>query len=288
MLSLITSISLEHRELLGDTLAAIAREKAGILRRGRPALSWVEAPEAAAALGEAAAAAGAAWAAADHQVVVEDRRLAPWQGQELTLRTPAGSAQYQLHLLGRHQARNLGLAVRAAETLAQNGFPALDRAAIAAGAAACRWPGRAEVVALPAGRRVVLDAAHNAEGAQVLAALLGELPAACTLDLIFGALGDKDVAAMLRHLAPCARNLVVTTAPSERARPAADLAEMAGTTPSCRVWSEPEPAAALSRGLDLGADVLVICGSIFLIGDLRQELRRRLGVPPAAVDLSLG
>ncbi len=322
VLSLITSISLEHRELLGDTLDAIAREKAGILRRGRPALSWAEAPEAVAALGEAAAAAGADWSAADRQVVVESRRPAGWDAQAMTLRTPAATAAYRIHLLGRHQSRNLGLAVRAAETLSQIGFSAFDRTAIAAGAAACRWPGRAEMVALPDGRRVMLDAAHNAEGALVLAELLHDLqPAPRALDLVFGALGDKDVAAMLHVLVPLARNLIVTTAPSPRARQAEDLAPLAeaaaaavipmsgrsdatdapaapaasvapgaiaavrATTP--RIWCEPEPAAALARALDLGADLLVICGSIFLVGDLRQELRRRQGVPPAAADLSL-
>jgi dihydrofolate synthase/folylpolyglutamate synthase len=282
MLSLITSISLEHREMLGDTRAAIAREKAGILRRGRPALSWVDEPEAAAAIREAAAAAGAGWRAAEREVTILDQRLDGWDAQAVTLETPAGRHELRLRLLGRHQARNLGLAVRAAEILAAAGFPALDRRAIAAGAAACRWPGRAEVVSLPGGRRVLLDAAHNAEGAAVLGELLAQLPGGAP-DVVFGVLSDKDAGEMLDSLAPRARRLVLTMPVSPRARPAAQLLELlSGAHRGALV--EPDPEAALERALDLGAETIVVCGSIYLVGALRAWLRARFGVPPPAVD----
>ncbi len=287
VLSLITSISLEHREMLGDTHAAIAREKAGILRRGRPALSWVEQPEAAAAIREAAAAAGAGWRAAEREVTVAGRAplgAGGWDGQEVTLLTPAGRHELRTRLLGGHQGRNLGLAVRAAEVLAGAGFPALDRAAIAAGAAACRWPGRAEVVNLPGGPRVLLDAAHNAEGAGVLAGLLEEMAApAGSTAVVFGVLGDKDAGEMLASLAPRARHLVLTTPVSPRARPAAELlALLGGAHPGA--LAEPDPEAALARALALGAETVVVCGSIYLVGALRLWLRQAFGVPWPAVE----
>jgi len=312
VLSLITSISLEHRELLGDTPAAIAREKAGIMRAGRPALSWVEDREAAGALRQVAAELGASLHAAESEVTIAG--TAPlaadgagglggsggvdgsdgvdgsggWEGQKVTLDTPLARRELRIGLLGRHQAHNLALAVRAAELLAGSGFPRLDERALAAGAAACRWPGRGEVVPLPGGRRVLLDAAHNAEGAAALGELLAETgPRAGSLDLIFGVLGDKDAGEMLDRLAPLARNVVFTTVPTPRARAAAELPALLRTArPGTSALVEAEPAAALDRALALGADTLVACGSIFLVGELRRLLRERFGVPAPAADLT--
>jgi dihydrofolate synthase/folylpolyglutamate synthase len=293
VLSLITSISLEHRELLGDTLAAIAREKAGILRAGRPALSWVEDREAAGALREVAAELGASLHAAEGEVTIAGTAAGGlggangWEGQAVTLVTPLARRELRIGLLGRHQAHNLALAVRAAELLAGLGFPALDGRAMAAGAAACRWPGRGEAVPLPGGRRVLLDAAHNTEGAAALGELLSEIgPRTGSLDLIFGVLGDKDAGEMLDRLAPLARNLVFTTVPTPRSRAAAELpALIRSARPGAQVLVEPSPAVALDRALALGADTLVACGSIFLVGELRQLLRERFGIPEPAADL---
>jgi len=306
VLSLITSISLEHRELLGDTLAAIAREKAGIMRTGRPALSWVEDREAAGALRQVAAELGASLHAAESEVTIAGTAALAaegaggsggsggvdgsggWEGQKVTLDTPLARRELRIGLLGRHQAHNLALAVRAAELLAGSGFPRLDERALAAGAAACRWPGRGEVVPLPGGRRVLLDAAHNAEGAAALGELLAETgPRAGSLDLIFGVLGDKDAGEMLERLAPLARNVVFTTVPTPRARAAAELPALLRTArPGMSALVEAAPAAALDRALALGADTLVACGSIFLVGELRRLLRERFGVPAPAADLT--
>jgi len=292
VLSLITSISLEHRELLGDTLAAIAREKAGIMRAGRPALSWVAGREAAGALREVARELGADLRAAQAEVTIAmiggRDSAGDWDGQSVTLVTPVARRELRIGLLGRHQAHNLALAIRAAEMLAGLGFPALDERALAAGAAACRWPGRGEVVSLPGGRRVLLDAAHNAEGAAALGELLAELgPRTGSLDLIFGVLGDKDAGEMLDRLAPLARNLVFTTVPTPRARAAGELPALVGTARrEAPMLVEPAPAVALDRALALGADTLVACGSIFLVGELRRLLRERYGVPAPAADLT--
>jgi dihydrofolate synthase/folylpolyglutamate synthase len=289
VLSLVTSISLEHRELLGDTLAAIAREKAGIMRAGRPALTWVEDPEAAGALREVAAGLGASLHAAECEVTIAGTvdSAGGWEGQKVTLVTALARRELRIGLLGRHQARNLALAVRAAELLAGLGFPAFDERAMAAGAAACRWPGRGEVVPLPGGRRVLLDAAHNAEGAAALGELLAETgPRTGSLDLLFGVLGDKDAGEMLDRLAPLARNLVFTTVPTPRSRAATELPALLGAArPGPPALVEPEPAVALDRALALGADTLVACGSIFLVGELRRLLRERFGVPAPAADL---
>lgn len=277
VLSLITSISLEHREHLGDTTAAIAREKAGILRPGRPALFWVEDREGAAAIREVAEGLGTDLRSGPERVAIEEVTPEGWEGQRVRLSTPKGSYDLRLALLGPHQARNLGLAVLAAETLSgigfEPGFERLDRRAIQAGAEACRWPGRLEKIDLPGGRRVLLDAAHNPEGAAALASFLDE-----PFDLLFGALADKDAGEMLDLLTPRARRIVLTTPPSERARPPEQIAEQLGYPAEV----EPDPGKALDRAL-AGATPLVACGSIYLIGEIRKGLRERFGVPaPAA------
>lgn len=286
-LSLITSISLEHTEMLGDTLAAIAREKAGILRPGRPALVWVDEPEALGAIRAVADGLGTRLTSAPHRVIVESVEALGWEGQRVCLATPLRRHDLRLALLGRHQVHNLGLAVLAAETLEGMGFERLDAGAIAAGAESCRWPGRLEAVDLPDGRRAVLDAAHNPEGATVLANFLARMDA--SYDLLFGVLADKDAAAMLGSLAPRARRIVLTTPASPRAQAPEELPALLPSLPAGRerhVLVEPEPGRALDRALEGGpggpSPNLVICGSIYLIGELRRGLRGRLGVPPPA------
>jgi dihydrofolate synthase / folylpolyglutamate synthase len=281
VLSLITSISLEHREHLGNTLAAIACEKAGTFRPGRPALVWLEDPEPVGSVRAVAAELGTDLRFAPE--LVELRRIGPevWGGQRVELATPRGGYDLWTALPGAHQARNLGLAVLAAETLAELGFQRLDSATIAAGAAACRWPGRLERVSLPGGRRVLLDAAHNAEGAAALGEALALLPG--PVDLLFGVLADKDAADMLGRLAPRARRIVLTTPPNVRARRAEDLAALVAGRDGVEI--EPVPVRALDRLLPAvgpAGATLVACGSIYLIGEVRRRLRERFGVPAPA------
>ncbi|HKV12305.1 MAG TPA: folylpolyglutamate synthase/dihydrofolate synthase family protein [Thermoanaerobaculia bacterium] len=271
ILSVITPIGFDHQEFLGHTLDAIAREKAGILRPGRPALAWIEDAEPAAAVRESAAFVGAHLAFAQDEVEIEKIEPLGWEGQAVRLKTPLRRYDLRLHLLGDHQAKNLGLAVRAAEILG------ISPEAIAAGAAACRWPGRIESVSLPEGRRAVLDAAHNESGAAVLATFLSRMGE--PVDFLFGVLADKDYARMIELLAPHARRWVLTTPQSPRAK---NPAELAALLPGHEVVIEPDPEIALDRALALGGKTLVVCGSIYLIGEIRKGLRERFGAPPPA------
>jgi dihydrofolate synthase / folylpolyglutamate synthase len=273
ILSLITPIGFDHQEYLGDTLAAIAREKAGILRPEKPALVWIEEPEAAESVREAAAEIGADLRFVSQEVRIESIEPDGWKDQRVRLATPVRSYDLEIALLGAHQAVNLGLAVRAAEALADLGFDRIGPEAIQEGAAACRWPGRLEAIELPGGRRILLDAAHNEAGARVLAEFLDRLGQ--PVDLLFGVLADKDYAGMLGMLAPRARRIVLTTPASPRAKDPAELATLLKDHPG-EVLVEPDRERALDRALALGGEVLVACGSIFLIGEVRTGVIHRL------------
>jgi dihydrofolate synthase/folylpolyglutamate synthase len=273
ILSLLTSISLEHREMLGDTLTAIAREKAGILRPGRPALAWIEAPEALESVRAEAARIGAKLTSAPDRVRIVGARSHGWDGQEVTIETDRDRYRLDLALPGAHQQRNLGLAVAAAEELADLGWSLLNRAAIERGVAACRWPGRLESILLGDGKRIVLDAAHNPEGAEMLGRFLAERRAESgePVDLLLGLLGDKDAKEILGYLAPHVARIVLSAPPSPRAK---DPAELAALLPAGTVAEVvPDLDEALERALALSRRTMVVCGSIFLIGAVRERLR---------------
>ncbi len=272
ILSLITPIGFDHQEFLGDTLASIAREKAGILRPGKPGLVWIEEPEAADSVRQVAAEIGANLRFASSEVRIEEVTAEGWTGQRVRLATPVRAYELEIALLGVHQAINLGLAVRAAEMLPDLGFDRFDPGAISEGAAACRWPGRLEVIDLPGGRRVLLDAAHNEAGAAVLAKFLDAMGQ--PVDLLFGVLADKDYTAMLGLLAPRARRIVLTAPASPRAKDPAELATLLAGHPG-EVIVEPDRDKALGRALALDGEIVVACGSIFLIGEVRTRLRER-------------
>ncbi|MEE8523765.1 MAG: cyanophycin synthetase [Thermoanaerobaculia bacterium] len=283
VLSLISSIDLDHERHLGTSLAVIAGEKGGILRRGKPAIAWVEG-EAADALEAQAAALGCDLVLAPRQVRITDSPPEPGNPsplRDLSLQTARRDYRLTLPLAGAHQRRNLGLAVLAAEALAARGWSRLDTAAIAAGSRRCRWPGRLETVTLADGRRVLLDTAHNPAAVAALCEhlrTLNESP-----DLLFGAMRDKNVSAMLPPIAASSRRVVLTRPRASRAEgPPGDGPR--GGDP--RAWTslvkapvaiETDPARALEKALDGSSSLLVVCGSIYLVGEVRRLLRERYG-----------
>ncbi len=280
VLSLITEIGFDHRKYLGDTLESIAREKAGIMRPGRPTLAWVSRREARCALEEVAGELGAELSFASDRVQrLEGRNRGEFM-QEVEIEAGELRGRFDLHLLGRHQSRNLGLALLAAELLRSLGWPALDLEAMQAGVARCRWPGRLERVELPDSRNVLLDSAHNPDGATVLAEYLQD--SGHSYSLLFGALADKDVERLLPIIARQANEIVLTSPQSPRA---ADPEALGRLLPDRLPIVVSDSASALDAALRVAKDDwLVVCGSIYLVGEVRAALRERFSVPAPAVD----
>ncbi len=279
-LSVITPISYDHTAILGRTLGAIAQEKAGILRRGRPAILAQQRPAALRALQRACRAIGA-----NCHVVPPKQRDLP--------------------LAGEHQWQNAALAAEAALLMAN-----CDEAAIEHGLQRVRWPGRFEVIdpdfptaaidrlaATPAARtqaRVVLDGAHNGASAAALAATLEAFAAGRPIDLVVGINRDKDARGVLRPLLPIARAVWATeTRANPRALNAAELGHLCARL-GVSAHVEPDPAKAIasavaaSRALGQGRRAMgespdsprgVICvtGSLMLVG----QARAALGLPAA-------
>jgi dihydrofolate synthase/folylpolyglutamate synthase len=269
----ITSISLEHTEYLGDTVAAIAGEKAAILGRGRILVTGNLPPEALEVAGQRAAATGSAWLRleSDFGVAEAERAVGGWlvdiEGVYQTY------PEVRLPLLGRHQTANLAVAVAAVEAFFGR---ALDPAAVAEAAAAARSPGRMEVV-----RRaplVLLDGAHNVEATDALAAALAEEFPTTRWAVVFGAMADKDVPAMLDLLAPAAVSFhTAQAAGTERARPAGEVAALAARATAAPVSSHDSVAAAVTAALETGSPVLVT-GSLYVVGEARGGLGLGPGV----------
>jgi len=270
----ITSIAFDHERHLGRTLAEIAREKAGIIKAG-PVVIGRLGSEARAVIDEAASRAGALVidAAAEVHIVhlPQDGGGHPWAPLRIRMRTPVRDyGSITLGLRGAHQIANAAVAVRMAETFDLAGSP-IPAEAIVEGLESVTWPGRIDLRRCPDGRELLLDAAHNPEGAAALAAYL-EHSGAAPQPLVFAAMQDKNIADMLRALLPFSSRLIVTRASNARSEDPATIADTArALAPAMPIAVEPAPARALELAWQ-SAPSIVVAGSIFLLGDVVKHL----------------
>jgi dihydrofolate synthase/folylpolyglutamate synthase len=251
----VTRIALDHMDKLGDTLGAIAREKAAIAKAGVPVVVGEMEPSVRAAIDEVAHAAGATTVDAAGS-------------DEMRLSASLGASP----LLGAHQAGNRAVAYRIARTLG------LEDDAIVRGLRATRWPGRLEQIDSPSGT-YFLDGAHNPDGAAALAAYLRTHAHAGEIAIVFGALADKSWPEMLDVLAPVADRRVYV---EPRGRAAAPPSELAERLPGATARSLSEALAAARAGVGRHGTV-VICGSLYLVGEARALLLGLESDPPVAM-----
>jgi len=240
----VSRIGLDHVQLLGDSLDAIAREKAGIFRPGIPAVvAHAQPPQAMAALRDEAA-----------------RRGAPFQ-------VAAPSWNGPVSLAGPHQRGNAALAAAALRSLDAAGVR-VGEEAIAAGLAGARWPGRLEEVG-----GVLLDGAHNPDGAAALATALAALHPGRPVELVFGVLADKDHRGILQALGPAVRRIHLVRPDSPRARDPGTYRDLAASLfDDVDVHDGCAQAIACARQKARDGALACVAGSLYLVGEARGLL----------------
>ncbi|HEX4426242.1 MAG TPA: folylpolyglutamate synthase/dihydrofolate synthase family protein [Terriglobales bacterium] len=280
--SVITDISLDHQKFLGDTVTEIAREKAGIIRPGGIVVTLPQQPQANDVIGNTILDLGAIGVSAVQYVPPVSPASAeyfesgtnrpvsryPMQflGKEIVVETP---------LVGRHQLRNIALALAAAEELSKQGFSVTAESA-ECGIRETRWPGRFQVISARADSpEFVLDVAHNPAGAWALRSTLSTAYEDRKLIFVFGAMRDKAIAEIAEILFPLAERVIVTQADNPRSASSKEIREAAARI-SIDMEDAPDVPAALQKARILAAPdgVVVVTGSIYIVG----EAMRALGV----------
>jgi dihydrofolate synthase / folylpolyglutamate synthase len=272
--AVINHVGLDHREL-GETPLQIAQEKAGIIKPGAVVVSQAQDPDVLALLTERTRANEGTLLLAGRDFDVEHRRLA-LGGQLVDLRTPTGRVEdVLLPLHGRYQADNAASSLTAVEAFL--GGRQLDETTVRQGFAAVTSPGRLEVV-----RRdplVLLDGAHNPDGARALAGALLEEFVVDRRTLVVACMADKDIAGILSALAPATGRLIVTRNSDARSASAEQLrkeAEAIGLVAEV----ERDVPTALRRAIDEAgeSEAVVVTGSLYTVGEAREML---MGPGPA-------
>jgi dihydrofolate synthase / folylpolyglutamate synthase len=279
--SVLTDIALDHQKFLGNTVREIAREKAGIIRPGGAVVTLPQQPEANDVIGNTILELDARAVNAvpyvppvspgSTQYLVPSTQLGKTSfvyryplavlGEEILVETP---------LVGRHQLRNVALAIAAAVELNQRGFGGITAKSIARGIRETRWPGRFQVIAARAGwPEMVLDVAHNPAGAWALRSALSERYEDRPLIFVFGAMRDKAISEMTEILFPLAERVIATRPENPRAASPEEIQRAAERTGAeVEAVEDVKLAVERARALAGAGAVIVITGSIYLVGEV--------------------
>jgi dihydrofolate synthase/folylpolyglutamate synthase len=306
LVSVITDISLDHQKFLGDTVTEIAREKAGIIRPDGVVVTLPQQPEANDVIGNTILDLNAEGVNAVQYVppvspgsdqywvssidwkepltakdAEKDAKVAEKSNLKSFYRYPLQVMDKEIlvesPLVGRHQLRNVALAIAAAVELSK-GLAGITADSIERGIRETRWPGRFQV--LPAGNgwpEIVLDVAHNPAGAWALRSALSERYDDRPLIFVFGAMRDKAISEMTEILFPLALRVIATRPNNPRAA-SPDEIQQAGSRTGADIEAVPDVRMALDRahaGAEAGA-VIVVTGSIYLVGEVIGLLGTKL------------
>lgn len=255
-ISVITGIGLEHTEYLGNTIEAIASEKAGILKCGTQAVLMDQDAPALDVLRERC------------RELSIPCRVSGSVGVDGSYK----GAQYEIGMPGAYQRKNAAAAIEAAQLLAQNGFPQITQEAVEAGIRDARWQGRMEIVSERPW--VLLDGAHNVHGVTALAQSLREIGPDTRYTFFMGVMADKDYEAMAELILPLAKRIYTLTPDSTRALPAAKLcASIRARGGSADTCADTAQLVKLVRAQPED-EKIVVFGSLYLIGEVRGLLNR--------------
>jgi len=274
LVSVITPISLDHTEVLGDTITAIATEKAGIIRDHGIVVSAPQEKEASAVIAATCEEHCARLIQVGEEVTWE-RRTSTRDGQQFTIFGRFGVYEdLWIPLLGAHQVVNAATAVATIECLRDFGY-AVPPDAIRRGLASVRWPARVELFS----RRpcILLDVAHNPASMAALRAVLEELFPGRRVILVYGMLETKDYRGTTAVIAPCAHHIIATRPHHPHALDASILAKEARQfVPVVEVVENQLSAMAHALSLAEREDVICVTGSFYLVGEIRRALRRKV------------
>ncbi|MFZ5969008.1 MAG: bifunctional folylpolyglutamate synthase/dihydrofolate synthase [Bacillota bacterium] len=274
LVSVITPIDFDHIDYLGDTIEKIAFEKAGIIKAGCPVVSHPQRDGAKQVIEEVCSRKEAAlvWAPVDNIQMVD----ASVEGQRFHIAIES-QAYENLHisLLGEHQTRNAAVALTALHVLKDQRHVEISQQAIYEGMEMAAWPGRLEI--MKRNPTILIDGAHNFHGMRSLAKALKDLFSGKSIHFVIGVLGDKDVKGMLSEIMPLADTVILTKPQNPRAMSLdrlKSIIEDYGKNPILRERiSEAVETGISTCGKE---DVLVFCGSLYMIGEVRTILKNRV------------
>ena len=268
----ITSISYDHMEVLGDTLAEIAREKAGIIKPGSTVVTAPQIPEAMSVLEEVCRQKEVKLVRVGSDVSWRRKSISP-EKQSFQLMGLKGDYNIEVPLLGEYQLENAATAIAAAEALDERGA-VITAEAITSGIASVNWPGRLQVL-----RRkpwFIVDGAHNGDSVRRLVAALRQYFTFEKAVVIFGASSDKNIAAMAAELKTFPDRVIVTSSHHPRAVAVKQLVEEFSRENIIPEVSE-DVASAVEKALSLAgpADLVCATGSLFLVAEVMEYMQKR-------------
>ena len=298
LISVITDISLDHQKFLGDTVGEIAREKAGIIRRGGAVVTLPQQPQANDVIGntilelEARAVNAVPYVppvspGSTEYLVPSTEEIGDATNRRVTgnrvpfsrypLEVMGRQILVETPLIGRHQLRNVALAIAAAVELSNQSFP-VTATSIERGIRETRWPGRFQVVPARDGNpEFVFDVAHNPAGAWALRSTLSSRYGERPLTFVFGAMRDKAIGEIAEILFPLAERVIATQADNPRSAMPEDIRQAAARV-SCDIEEEADVSSAIERAqMVAGSEgVVVVTGSIYVVGEAMRFLGIRV------------
>ena len=281
--SVITDISLDHQKFLGNTVGEIAREKVGIIRSGGVVVTLPQQPEANDVIGNTILELQARAVNAVPYVPP----VSPGSRQYLVAGAEQGEPLYryplqvmgeqilvETPLVGRHQLRNIALAIAAAVELHQQGFSTVTPKSIERGIRQTKWPGRFQVIAARENwPEMVIDVAHNPAGAWALRSALSERYEDRRLIFVFAAMRDKAISEMAEILFPIADRVIVTRPENPRAASPEEIQEAAARTGAeIEKVEDVQRAVERAREISDAETIVVITGSIYLVGEVMSQI----------------
>jgi len=263
ILSIITDISFDHTNVLGNSLTKIAYEKAGIIKKDTPVLIGIIKPEPLKEIKR-----------------ISNKRRAPLYSLEKKDFTKNGTAidfdyyredsnykNLKVSLPGYHQMKNSALAIRATEILLDNGFE-VSESAIRNGISNIYWPGRFEIIKRPHKPTIILDVCHNPAGIKAFVKCFNELYPGMKANMVVGFVKNKDLSQSIKHLKTIARNVEVVKLNTHRTAPPEEIVSYFGNRKKIDISDSAVTSAKKMVELSEPDDIIIICGSHYAVGEV--------------------